>query len=593
MAEGDNKIARSLMDLQPTAVIELFLIYPDALNHPTVEIPIHAGSVYRDSIIWQGKSYIPVAVEAEGFEQNATSQLTRPKIRISNKDFLVTSLLQNYSDFSNARIIRKRTFLKYLDDANFDGNNPFGEADSSAEISKEEYVVGQKTQETKLLVEFELSSPLDLENFEVNNRRVLGKYCYWLYRGEGCNYEGIPIQREDGKRFTDSNGNYVIPNAGNFSSADPNFKWEPTNSYEKGDISYLENPKIIIHPVNKNGIPQPMRTWYVAVSDNSGQNPSTNPSSWQKDGCNKKLSACRLRFNKEGEIGFEQSTITTTEKRMHYSGIWLNGYQNTGSLLTIDSYLTGQLTGSFSVMMWLSPFASPEKSTYLTTDTNVTPSFGNVFQFRVSENNFEQMEVVYPLDDGSRITGTFGNASNGVYSLFLISLDREEKEITVERDGIVQYRRVLNSDQSFGDITSNALMAMHEPAGATPNAIVGPIAFWARSLEEYEKSFLVELDDNGGRHARKYSRMTGLAESITGNRLRAFWENQGVGGDSWVDKEDVHTGFFVLSGINGNNSTGVNTTYSYPVAQAAFINESTSWLPFGGYPGTDGFSYQA
>jgi hypothetical protein len=37
MAEGKNKIARSLLDLQPTAILDFYQIYPDIVNKPTYE----------------------------------------------------------------------------------------------------------------------------------------------------------------------------------------------------------------------------------------------------------------------------------------------------------------------------------------------------------------------------------------------------------------------------------------------------------------------------------------------------------------------------------------------------------------------------
>ena len=140
MGQGEDKIARSLLDLQPTAILDFYRIFPDTVSKPTLSIDIHGGSVFKDAIKWQGIRYLPIPVEAEGFELTANGQMPRPKIRIANKDFLITSLLQNNSDFKNARIVRKRTFVKYLDDDNFDANNPFGTADSSAEISEETYV---------------------------------------------------------------------------------------------------------------------------------------------------------------------------------------------------------------------------------------------------------------------------------------------------------------------------------------------------------------------------------------------------------------------------------------------------------------------
>ena len=301
MGQGQNKIASSLLDIQPTAVLEFFKIYPDTVSKPDMFIPIHGGSIFGNNVTWQGIEYTPVPIEGEGFEVNGNGQLSRPKIRIANKDYLISSLLQNNFDFKNAKIVRKRTFLKYLDDVNFEGGNPFGPQDFTAEIGNETFLIGQKTSENKVYVEFELTSPLDLENFEVTNRQILAKYCYWTYRGHGCNYTSGPIERENGYNFTDVNEVNVLPIApiaGFFKNS--NYLWSQTVNYKKTDIVYLENPKIFINknPLIEGSYEGFMRIWYVCVEDNNlNKNPQANPTYWQKDGCSKKISACKKRFS--------------------------------------------------------------------------------------------------------------------------------------------------------------------------------------------------------------------------------------------------------------------------------------------------------
>lgn len=306
MGQGQDKIARSLLDIQPTAVLEFFRIFPDTISKPDIFVSVHGGSIFGGNVTWQGIQYIPVPIEGEGFEINGNGQLSRPKIRIANKDFLITSLLQNNSDFKNAKIVRKRTFLKYLDDVNFEGGNPFGPQDFTAEIGNETFLIGQKTAENKVFVEFELTSPLDLENFEVTNRNILAKYCYWSYRGHGCNYAGPPIERENGLNFRQPNGNTVVvpdsPLTGFLTNN--NYLWSADSTYKIKNIVYLENPKIIINPIPND--PESykgfLRTWYVCISNGSdgkgitNKNPQNHPDLWQKDGCSKKLSACKKRF---------------------------------------------------------------------------------------------------------------------------------------------------------------------------------------------------------------------------------------------------------------------------------------------------------
>ena len=153
-AEGKNEVARNLLDLQPTAVLEFFqLILKDANQEREEKFFFHGGSLFADTLVWQENQYFPIAVESEGFEVLGDRRLPRPKIRVANKDFLVTALLQKYNDFINAKVIRKKVFVRNLDDVNFDGGNPWGEANATAEISSETWFVGRKVAESKLYVD--------------------------------------------------------------------------------------------------------------------------------------------------------------------------------------------------------------------------------------------------------------------------------------------------------------------------------------------------------------------------------------------------------------------------------------------------------
>jgi len=306
MAQGQDRIASSLLELQPTAIIELFLLYFNTVDNPNAFIAFHGGSVYNKGIVWQGVEYLPIPVETDGFEVNANGQLARPKMRISNKDYFATDLLINNDDLQFAKIIRKRTFIKYLDDVNFDGGNPWGQADASAELSNDTFVVGQKTAENKSFIELELTSPLDLENFEVNNRLIMSRYCSWHYRGNGCNYNGIPVATEEGEKLT-------IADPIDWFTNQANKAWSIQKAYASGDAAYIENQKIIVNDPSGLGTGF-AKIWYVCQSGHSSSSltiPDKNPSLWKRDGCNKKLDGCKLRFGK-GNIEFNEVTQQRT-----------------------------------------------------------------------------------------------------------------------------------------------------------------------------------------------------------------------------------------------------------------------------------------
>ena len=309
MAQGQDRIARGLLELEPTAIIELFLLYFNTVDKPDAFIAFHGGSVYNQGIVWQGIEYLPIPVETDGFEVNANGQLARPKMRISNKDYFATDLLLNNDDLQFAKVIRKRTFIKYLDDVNFDGGNPWGEADASAELSNDTFVIGQKTAENKVFIELELTSPLDLENFEVNNRLIMSRYCSWHYRGNGCNYNGIPLATEEGDSL-------IVGNPVDWFTNQALKEWSADigKTYVSGDAAYLENKKITIANTSNSSQSEFAKIWYVCQSGHNSSSltiPDKNPSLWTRDGCNKKLDGCQLRFGK-GSLEFGAKTVQRT-----------------------------------------------------------------------------------------------------------------------------------------------------------------------------------------------------------------------------------------------------------------------------------------
>ena len=360
--EGRNKAAASLLDLQPTAILELFRFYPDRINKPSLFLSIHGGAIFDKSIKWQGVKYLPLGIESEGFDMLGDGKLPRPKIRVANVNNIVTNFLQNYQDFKNAKVVRKKVQVKFLDDSNFDGGNPFGIADSKAELLDEEWIMGRKTQESKIFVEFELNSPLDLENFDVNSRGVQAKFCYWQYRGEGCRYQGLPVERDDGMPFLTTDNVPVIPN--HTSPEDPDgamsqvdffddesVKWNAHTNYQLGNIARVESPTILLPlygggSANEGGIP--LRTFYVSVAaDNSGNHPEKNPSFWQKDGCTKKLGACQKRFNSADDLIFRGAGDTEkTFPTVRFSGTSMGNVEyiaNSGLFHTTEADVTGAL----------------------------------------------------------------------------------------------------------------------------------------------------------------------------------------------------------------------------------------------------------
>jgi lambda family phage minor tail protein L len=710
-AEGHNKAASSLLDLQPTAILELFKVYPDRINTPTVYMGFHGGAIFNKSIKWQGIQYLPLTMESEGFDVLGDGKLARPKIRVANVNNIITNLLQNHKDFKNAKVVRKKVQLKFLDDDNFDGGNPFGIADSKAELLDEEWIMGRKTQESKVFVEFELNSPLDLENFNVNSRGVQAKFCYWQYRGEGCRYQGLPIEQEDGTPFRNPDDDLVapqyippendegVPSQSNFFN-DPAAIWKGSKGYVSGDIVTIESPTILLPPqggnVNARGVP--LKTVYVSVagfegSFNSGNNPEKNPSYWRKDGCTKKLDACQKRFNTAANVDFLGATQgEQTFPTVKFSGASegnVNYIKNSGLFHTTESSVTGALDPrkEWTLVGWanineLSPRGAGIFSTsqadgdgfpagrFVNINRNSTWSQRNTDK----SNDIQAQYIGYKLHETSASssnnayrTQSLGNlqqadAGNEKWHQFIIRhrtgsanfINGEGEDETTVIEFFVNERKFSHSadreqiQNNLGNFASwnkraNATWDSSKPMlpetfmiGAqeffrdrdyydtgpsfisTINGHIGMWGLWNRALKEEEIRFLRKsivspfATSNSYTHIpRTYDECVGRMSTLTGgtgwsdpagevvpegtapllygeHSLVAWWD--GTTGDTSIGNGllDIHTGGNHLTG--SGDFSGVNKTYE-DASIHSLANPTPSNPRFGGFPGTDGFSY--
>jgi lambda family phage minor tail protein L len=133
-------------------------------------------STARESsaIVFDGETYVPINVEATGFETSSSDALPTPVLRISNVEFTVQSLIYGFNDLLNAKLIRIRTFERFLDS----GADP----DPTARFPDDVYFVNRKTQHNKILVEWELKSSLDQTGNFLPGRQILRDSCSQIYR---------------------------------------------------------------------------------------------------------------------------------------------------------------------------------------------------------------------------------------------------------------------------------------------------------------------------------------------------------------------------------------------------------------------------
>lgn len=185
-----------LQKLEPSAVIDLFEIrLTKAINNVDSTLRYHAGTNGLSATIeFDGKSYPPVPVEVSGFEATAKGTIPRPTLKVGNANGAISSLIvqQNYNPL-HAKVVRIRTFKKFLDAANFSGGNATADPDAKTE---ETWYIDRVSSENLQFVEFELTAKLDMTNLELPRRKVT-EFCPWKYRGDRCTYKGNRYYRVD------------------------------------------------------------------------------------------------------------------------------------------------------------------------------------------------------------------------------------------------------------------------------------------------------------------------------------------------------------------------------------------------------------
>lgn len=182
-------IKAEIQSLSPTALLELFIL--DATNMPGGNIlRFHAGTNgLLAPVVWQNETYLPLPIKADGFDITTKGALPRPKMTIANAGGLLSSEVRSFNDFVGCKVVRKRTFQKYLDAQNFEGNvNP--SADPNQHLPDDVWYVERKLTENRYLIEFELSSAMDLQGVQLPARQIIQQSCMWRYRGVECGWNG-------------------------------------------------------------------------------------------------------------------------------------------------------------------------------------------------------------------------------------------------------------------------------------------------------------------------------------------------------------------------------------------------------------------
>ena len=138
-----------------------------------------------------GIEYIPMPVQAQGFEISSNGAPSEPTLTVSNVGLIWTGLVNRWDDLIGCKLIRRRVLRRYLDD----GATP----SATGAWPDEPWFIEQKQSENKMAVTFALSTAFALDDVKLPKRLALRYSCSWTYRGEGCSYNGYPVADANNK----------------------------------------------------------------------------------------------------------------------------------------------------------------------------------------------------------------------------------------------------------------------------------------------------------------------------------------------------------------------------------------------------------
>jgi lambda family phage minor tail protein L len=192
--EPGNAIRVFEVDGTAFGVSDVLRFHSHSIAHTEAEILAAGGDESKlpaKSIWWQSVEYKAWPCQIEGIETSTSGSAAQPKLSVANLDGSITALCLHYDDLLQAKVTIHDTLAQYLDAKNFPTGNP------SADPTQEKlqvYYIDSKSAETNQVIEFTLSSPMDLQGLMIPTRQ-LHSLCSWCIRGkyrtgDGCDYTG-------------------------------------------------------------------------------------------------------------------------------------------------------------------------------------------------------------------------------------------------------------------------------------------------------------------------------------------------------------------------------------------------------------------
>lgn len=171
---------------RPNLGAEVFLYQLDLTVFGLGFLYLTPGTLGSTAVIFDGQTYSPHPIEAEGFEINTSGPLPRPTLTVANLDGSFTALVENNDDLMGAILTRIRTYERFLDGG--------VEPDPNAIKPPDVFLLSRKVAHDDDQIGWELTAQMDQEGVELPGRLVVRDYCGHEYRrwtGSAFDYTNV------------------------------------------------------------------------------------------------------------------------------------------------------------------------------------------------------------------------------------------------------------------------------------------------------------------------------------------------------------------------------------------------------------------
>lgn len=157
----------------------------------TLDASASGGAIYHfcnhlnqsgGNVVFGSTVYNALPIKVSGWNQTQTGTSPKPEVTLSNLSKALLSAVISQGDLVGAKLIRIRTFSKFL----ADGASPNG----GAYVGPDTMVIEQKTHHDRSTIQFQLTSVLDRLGMKLPRRQVL-KDANHL----GCAFPGVSRNR--------------------------------------------------------------------------------------------------------------------------------------------------------------------------------------------------------------------------------------------------------------------------------------------------------------------------------------------------------------------------------------------------------------